>query len=255
MVSTSPLIRMVYCRPVDVQFKNYVNARGTGAPGKPVWNPRDKRRPAMKPRLQYLMAGAFVTELQRKLNQLMPHAAPPLAVDGKFGDRTLSRVKEFQRARGLNPDGIVGSLTWAVLDGAPSAPHPGAPPPALNPAVQALLVRHGHMLHCNYGAGQSRLRLDDSSRVATVKDCAPGTNIPGFGSCRSPHHPSVFAMQDPFRPHTHNRPVSGFIACTPMPAYGAWRTHGKAVDPQTGCHLLLRGAQCPCQFGGVIKLL
>lgn len=209
----------------------------------------------MKPKLQYLMTGASVAELQGKLNRLMPLAAPPLDVDGKFGDRTLARVKEFQRARGLAPDGVVGAKTWAALDGfaAPAAAAPSRPP--LNPAVQSLLIRHGHMLHCTFGAAQSRLRLDNSSRAAMVKDCAPGTNIPAFGACRSPHHPMAYAMQDPWKPATHNRPVKGFIECTPMPAHGAWRTSGKAIDPDSGCQLLIRGANCPCQFGGVIKAI
>ncbi|WP_305046289.1 peptidoglycan-binding domain-containing protein [Geoalkalibacter sp.] len=35
--------------------------------------------------------------------------------DGIFGGGTESAVKRFQRARGLEPDGVVGSLTWAAL--------------------------------------------------------------------------------------------------------------------------------------------
>ena len=37
-------------------------------------------------------------------------------VDGIFGARTESGVKEFQRDNGLTPDGIVGPLTWAKVD-------------------------------------------------------------------------------------------------------------------------------------------
>ena len=36
-------------------------------------------------------------------------------VDGKFGLQTKDAVKAFQRSKGLNPDGVVGSKTAAAL--------------------------------------------------------------------------------------------------------------------------------------------
>jgi len=36
-------------------------------------------------------------------------------VDGVFGDLTLARVREWQGSHGLDPDGIVGPLTWQKL--------------------------------------------------------------------------------------------------------------------------------------------
>lgn len=36
-------------------------------------------------------------------------------VDGKFGPQTKDAVKVFQRSKGLNPDGVVGSRTAAAL--------------------------------------------------------------------------------------------------------------------------------------------
>ena len=38
-----------------------------------------------------------------------------LTADGAFGAETETRVKEFQTARGLTADGIVGALTWEQL--------------------------------------------------------------------------------------------------------------------------------------------
>ena len=54
-----------------------------------------------------------VKELQTELNQ----EGFSLKVDGLFGRDTENAVKRFQREHGLDDDGIVGSLTWAVLLG------------------------------------------------------------------------------------------------------------------------------------------
>ena len=36
-------------------------------------------------------------------------------IDGKMGPRTRRAIKEFQKAKKLNPDGVVGSKTWEML--------------------------------------------------------------------------------------------------------------------------------------------
>ncbi|MCM8756776.1 MAG: peptidoglycan-binding protein [Candidatus Omnitrophica bacterium] len=36
-------------------------------------------------------------------------------IDGKIGDKTRKAIKEFQKANGLTPDGIVGRRTIAKL--------------------------------------------------------------------------------------------------------------------------------------------
>jgi hypothetical protein len=59
------------------------------------------------------MNGQDVRELQDDLNRHIPGAA--LKVDGIFGARTDARVREFQRARGLTQDGLVGPKTKALL--------------------------------------------------------------------------------------------------------------------------------------------
>jgi len=37
------------------------------------------------------------------------------AIDGKIGRKTKEAIKEFQKANGLKPDGIVGRQTWSKL--------------------------------------------------------------------------------------------------------------------------------------------
>jgi peptidoglycan hydrolase-like protein with peptidoglycan-binding domain len=43
----------------------------------------------------------------------------PVEVDGFFGNGTQAAVEDFQRAHGLEDDGIVGPRTWAALAGDP----------------------------------------------------------------------------------------------------------------------------------------
>lgn len=54
-----------------------------------------------------------ISELQAILNAQGFNCG---TVDGKFGNRTRCAVKKFQRAHGLEADGIVGPKTWEVID-------------------------------------------------------------------------------------------------------------------------------------------
>jgi peptidoglycan hydrolase-like protein with peptidoglycan-binding domain len=66
--------------------------------------------------------GADVERLQRELSR---HGFGAGAIDGQFGPNTRSAVVRFQRAKGLEADGVVGPNTWRALSGgvvAPTAP-------------------------------------------------------------------------------------------------------------------------------------
>lgn len=39
----------------------------------------------------------------------------PGSIDGKIGPRTRQAIKDFQKSKGLVPDGVVGPKTWALL--------------------------------------------------------------------------------------------------------------------------------------------
>jgi len=56
--------------------------------------------------------GKAVEVAQRQLGAKGFDAGPP---DGVFGWRTRSAAKRFQRATGLTPDGVIGTLTWDAL--------------------------------------------------------------------------------------------------------------------------------------------
>lgn len=57
--------------------------------------------------------GEPVRDIQRRL-QLLGHPTEPDRL-GTYGDSTDSSVMDFQRSRGLPPDGIVGPHTWQSL--------------------------------------------------------------------------------------------------------------------------------------------
>ena len=58
--------------------------------------------------------GSDVTQIQMMLNRLQDRGEH-LKQDGIFGPRTKARVIEFQKARKLKVDGIVGEKTGSLL--------------------------------------------------------------------------------------------------------------------------------------------
>lgn len=61
--------------------------------------------------LSFGSSGEDVKELQKALN----NEGYSLDVDGKFGSKTRSAVKSYQKSKGLSVDGIVGNNTWTSL--------------------------------------------------------------------------------------------------------------------------------------------
>lgn len=63
--------------------------------------------------IRYGSSGDDVKKLQEKLNS----AGYKLDVDGQFGSKTQSAVRDYQQKNGLSVDGIVGKNTWGSLTG------------------------------------------------------------------------------------------------------------------------------------------
>lgn len=85
----------------------------------PMPEPLPVTLPEPRPELSRGSMGAGVIELQHRLG---------LTVDGIFGPETERAVRKFQGEHNLQPDGVVGPLTWNALEGhtAPTPPSPGA---------------------------------------------------------------------------------------------------------------------------------
>ncbi|WNG28928.1 DUF3238 domain-containing protein [Cystobacter fuscus] len=62
--------------------------------------------------------GVAVEELQRRLRTAGLYSGK---IDGAYGGQTINAVQRLQSRFKLNPDGIVGPKTWAVLTGRPQA--------------------------------------------------------------------------------------------------------------------------------------
>ena len=108
--------------------------------------------PSMLPLLWQLSSDpaseASSPEVKQLQQQLSAAGFEPGKVDGVFGPRTKAAVMAFQRARGLEVDGVVGLRTWAVLSPALGArPRPllkrGVREPAAVGALQKGLAAHG----------------------------------------------------------------------------------------------------------------
>ncbi len=61
--------------------------------------------------IKYGSSGDDVKKLQKELNK----QGYKLDVDGKFGSKTQSAVKDYQKKKGLAVDGVVGKNTWGSL--------------------------------------------------------------------------------------------------------------------------------------------
>jgi peptidoglycan hydrolase-like protein with peptidoglycan-binding domain len=83
------------------------------APNAPAPNAANQpSESATFPVLRFGARGSAVMGLQERLQALGFYK---FAIDGVFGKETESAVRAFQRGAGLQPDGVVGGITWDTL--------------------------------------------------------------------------------------------------------------------------------------------
>lgn len=85
------------------------------------------------PTLQLGARGVAVSSLQTILKQ---KGFDPGPADGYFGPQTLAAVKGFQKANGLQVDGVVGPHTWAKLKASGGSASTGGGTPAAMPTLK-----------------------------------------------------------------------------------------------------------------------
>lgn len=103
-----------------------------------------------------------VRDLQEALKAL---AYDPGPLDGFFGAKTEGAVKNFQQARGIAADGVVGRVTWINIDEADQS-HP-----ALKSGSTGLPVRRlqSRMSAVGYDTGGVDGRFGDKTDMAVKK--------------------------------------------------------------------------------------
>jgi len=103
------------------------------------------------------MNGPSIRQVQERLNEL--GANPRLATDGVFGPLTEAAVMAFQRANGLNADGVVGPRTWEAL----FSRQPVSPPA---PTGKVVVLDPGHGGHDAGATAHGRRESDDVLRLS-----------------------------------------------------------------------------------------
>ena len=135
-------------------------------------------------KLRWGSQGSSVEQLQSALND----EGSSLAVDGKFGPRTHSAVKDYQQANGLQVDGVVGPETRGSLNGsAPGIGGGGTSVPAhassSSSSGQAIVDAARSQIGASYSWGTSKPGVSfDCSGLSSYAYAQAGKDLPRTSS-------------------------------------------------------------------------
>ncbi|MFH9575633.1 GH25 family lysozyme [Streptomyces sp. NPDC017454] len=154
----------IYGPDTAAAVKSFQTARGLKADG--VVGPRTWG--ALIVTLKEGTKGSAVTALQHQLGA----SGARLRTDGVFGPGTAAAVRSFQKAKGLQPDGVAGPRTWSALLTDRSGGGSDAPPAASDAVALAkqLLKTPG----ITFARVHSETRHSGSTAHANITDMAAG---------------------------------------------------------------------------------
>lgn len=127
-----------------------------------------------RPTLRFGSRGEHVSILQEALN-FWPRPRPQtLATDGIFGPKTHAGVKKFQTARQVAADGIVGPVTWGLLEPLIQELLGRIPKPNKESEAAERIIAVAETALATFGWGGGPLRLSaQSPRIAAAKCADP----------------------------------------------------------------------------------
>lgn len=140
-----------------------------------------------------LRSGDFGADVQKLQELLGKHGFDAGGVDGSFGPMTRAAVVRFQRAKGLEADGVVGPNTWRALEGAVVAPTP--PPSGGDFRARILDAARGELGNVESGSNRGEiLKYPNAFGRGSEAWCADFTSWvmrQAGGSMNDPYCPSV----------------------------------------------------------------
>lgn len=140
-----------------------------------------------------LRSGDLGADVQRLQELLKRHGFDAGGVDGSFGPMTRSAVVRFQRAKGLEADGVVGPNTWRALEGQVVAPTP--PPSNGDFRTRILDAARGELGNLESGNNRGEILKYPNSfgrgAEAWCADFASWVMQQAGGSMNDPYCPSV----------------------------------------------------------------
>lgn len=112
------------------------------------------------------MHGSDVAEVQKRLKSWGYNLA---SIDGVFGPMTLNAVIQFQTARGLKPDGVVGPITYIELQKSPSStgtiPYVIKRGDTFYTLAQTYEISLASLIAANPGVDQNKLYIGQQIRI------------------------------------------------------------------------------------------
>ncbi|MBE9115084.1 peptidoglycan-binding protein [Lusitaniella coriacea LEGE 07157] len=107
--------------PIESNSDSFIDENSTRTP---ISKPESLQETPTTISSQLLRLGARGQSVQTLQEKLRDEGFSPGIIDGVYGQQTQNAVMEFQRANGLDADGIVGKQTLSVLNLIASEPSP-----------------------------------------------------------------------------------------------------------------------------------